>query len=171
MNFFSKISTNIPNHVAIIMDGNGRWAQKRGKKRGFGHKKGLDSVQKIIKAALKTKIKYLTLFAFSKENWSRPKIETSNIMSLLGSSILNNEEEIIKNKIKVNAIGHLQDLPKNSKKLINKLIDKTNKNKDLTLTLALSYSGRVEILDCIKAIILDEKNVNNDEKSTFFLLF
>ena len=157
MDYFSKINKNIPTHIAVIMDGNGRWAKKKGKARSFGHKQGIGSVQKIIKASLKAKIKYLTLFTFSKENWNRPKIEIANIMSLLTKSILTNQEEIIKNKIKISTIGHLEDLPKNSRNLINKLIKKTNKNTELTLTLALSYSGRAELIDCIKKLILDER--------------
>ena len=104
---------NTPKHVAIIMDGNGRWAKKRGKPRLFGHNEGVNTVQKIIKAAIKAKIKFLTLYTFSKENWERPKIEISNILSLLTDNILKSEKEIIKNKIKINTIGHIEDLPKN----------------------------------------------------------
>ena len=141
---------NTPKHVAIIMDGNGRWAKKKGETRLFGHNEGVNTVQKIIKAAIKAKIKFLTLYTFSKENWKRPKIEISNIMSLLTDNILKSEKEIIKNKIKINTIGHIEDLPKKSQYLIQKLIKKTNKNKDLTLTLAISYSARTEIIDCIQ---------------------
>ena len=90
---------NTPNHVAIIMDGNGRWAKKRGKPRLFGHNEGVNTVQKIIKAAIKAKIKFLTLYTFSKENWERPKIEISNILSLLTDNILKSEKEIIKNVV------------------------------------------------------------------------
>ena len=149
---------NTPKHVAIIMDGNGRWAKKRGKPRLFGHNEGVNTVQKIIKAAIKAKIKFLTLYTFSKENWKRPKIEISNILSLLTDNILKSEKEIIKNKIKINTIGHIEDLPKKSQYLIQKLIKKTNKNKDLTLTLAISYSSRTEIIDCIQKILEDQKN-------------
>ena len=149
---------NTPKHVAIIMDGNGRWAKKRGKPRLFGHNEGVNTVQKIIKAAIKAKIKFLTLYTFSKENWKRPKIEISNILSLLTDNILKSEKEIIKNKIKINTIGHIEDLPKKSQYLIQKLIKKTNKNKDLTLTLAISYSARTEIIDCIQKILEDQKN-------------
>ena len=149
---------NNPKHVAIIMDGNGRWAKKRGKPRLFGHNEGVNTVQKIIKAAIKAKIKFLTLYTFSKENWKRPKIEISNILSLLTDNILKSEKEIIKNKIKINTIGHIEDLPKKTQYLIQKLIQKTNKNKDLTLTLAISYSARTEIIDCIQKILEDQKN-------------
>ena len=149
---------NTPKHVAIIMDGNGRWAKKKGETRLFGHNEGVNTVQKIIKAAIKAKIKFLTLYTFSKENWKRPKIEISNIMSLLTDNILKSEKEIIKNKIKINTIGHIEDLPKKSQYLIQKLIKKTNKNKDLTLTLAISYSARTEIIDCIQKILEDQKN-------------
>tara|TARA_B100001029_G_C15059703_1_gene457334 strand:+ start:1231 stop:1959 length:729 start_codon:yes stop_codon:yes gene_type:complete len=167
MDLFSKINENIPQHVAIIMDGNGRWAKKQGKSRSEGHKQGVKSVQKIIKASIKLKIKNLTLFTFSKENWNRPKIEISNIMSLLSNSIINNQDEIIKSKIQIKTIGHLVDLPKKSQHLIEKLIKKTNKNKELTLTLALSYGGRAEIIDCIKKILLNEKKGKlNAEKIT-----
>ncbi len=140
------------------MDGNGRWAKKKGETRLFGHNEGVNTVQKIIKAAIKAKIKFLTLYTFSKENWKRPKIEISNIMSLLTDNILKSEKEIIKNKIKINTIGHIEDLPKKSQYLIQKLIKKTNKNKDLTLTLAISYSARTEIIDCIQKILEDQKN-------------
>ncbi|MBG40380.1 MAG: di-trans,poly-cis-decaprenylcistransferase [Flavobacteriales bacterium] len=149
---------NTPKHVAIIMDGNGRWAKKKGETRLFGHNEGVNTVQKIIKAAIKAKIKFLTLYTFSKENWDRPKIEISNILSLLTDNILKSEKEIIKNKIKINTIGHIEDLPKKSQYLIQKLIKKTNKNKDLTLTLAISYSARTEIIDCIQKILEDQKN-------------
>ena len=164
---FSNIKKNIPQHIAIIMDGNGRWAKKRGKSRSFGHKEGVNTVQKIIKASIKSKIKHLTLFTFSKENWSRPKIEISNIMSLLTSNIIRSQKEIIKNKIQVKVIGHLEDLPKKSQNLIKKLIEKTNKNTKLTLTLALSYGARTEIVDCIQQMLVDQKKGKlNTEKLT-----
>jgi len=167
MDLFSKINDNIPKHIAIIMDGNGRWAKKQGKSRSIGHKQGVKAVQQIIKASVKLKIKYLTLFTFSKENWNRPKVEISNIMSLLSNGIIKNQEEIIKNQIQIKTIGHLSDLPKKSQHLIKKLIKKTNKNKELTLTLALSYGGRAEIIDCIKKILLIEKKGKlNAEKIT-----
>jgi len=167
MDLFSKINDNIPKHIAIIMDGNGRWAKKQGKSRSIGHKQGVKAVQQIIKASVKLKIKYLTLFTFSKENWNRPKVEISNIMSLLSNGIIKNQEEIIKNQIQIKTIGHLSDLPKKSQHLIKKLIKKTNKNKELTLTLALSYGGRTEIIDCIKKILLIEKKGKlNAEKIT-----
>ncbi len=154
-----KISNiNTPKHVAIIMDGNGRWAKKKGEARSFGHNEGVKTVQKVIKAAIKSKVRFLTLFTFSKENWKRPKIEISNILSLLTNNIIKSEKEIIKNKIKIQTIGHIADLPKKSQYLIKKLIEKTNKNKELTLTLAISYSARTEITDCIQKMLIDQKN-------------
>jgi len=147
----------IPKHIAIIMDGNGRWAKERGKNRFFGHVEGVKTVKKIVECALKIKIPYLTLFAFSQENWQRPKKEINMLMNLFMSTIQENETHFLKNDVKINVIGNIVDLPKNCQAAINKMIDVTKKNTGLTLTLALSYSSRSEILAAINHILHSKK--------------
>ena len=153
-----KLNKNrIPNHIAIIMDGNGRWAKEKGKKRFFGHLEGVKTVKKIVECSLRLNIKYLTLFAFSKENWERPKTEINMLMHLFVSTLKENENHFLKNKIKIKVIGDITDLPKNCQNGINKMVDITKHNKLLTLTLALSYSARSEILGAINTIIASQK--------------
>ena len=145
------------NHVAIIMDGNGRWGLKKKKSRNFGHKAGLNIVEKIIKESVKQKIKYLTLFAFSTENWKRPKKEITYLLNLLESFLINKTEDLHKQNIKLNIIGI-----KNFSKKLNLLLDfsekKTNKNTKLQLNLALNYGSKFELLNAFK------KLKNNNEK-------
>ena len=163
MTLFSKIdSKKIPHHVSIIMDGNGRWAKILGKRRTFGHQKGIETVKKIIEESIKLKIKYLTLFAFSKENWERPNYEVKMIMKLLASSVIKYKKTLMENDVKLNTIGDLNDLPLDSKLAIEKVKKLTNKNKKLTLTIALSYSARWEISNAIKKIVseFDQKKFN-----------
>tara|TARA_B100000945_G_scaffold316811_1_gene318438 strand:+ start:122 stop:793 length:672 start_codon:yes stop_codon:yes gene_type:complete len=155
------------------MDGNGRWAKILGKKRTFGHQKGIEVVKKILEESLKLGIEYLTLFAFSKENWDRPTPEVKTIMKLLSKSVLKYKNTLIKNGVKLNTIGDLNDLPLESKNSIEQVKEITNKNQKITLTIALSYSSRWEIINSIKKIISDcqknkfnikninEKTVNN----------
>ncbi len=153
-----KLNQNkIPTHIAIIMDGNGRWAKEKGKSRIYGHLQGVKSVKRIVKSAIKLNIKYLTLFAFSKENWQRPKNEVSMLMDLFVSTIINNQNHFLKNKIKINVIGTTTDLPKKCQNALNKMLDITKNNTGLTLTLALSYSARSEILEAINKIIKSDK--------------
>ena len=174
MTLFSKIDyKNIPKHVCIIMDGNGRWAKILGKKRTFGHQKGIEVVKKILEESLKLGVEYLTLFAFSKENWDRPTPEVKTIMKLLSKSVLKYKNTLIENGVKLNTIGDLNDLPLESKNSIEQVKEITNKNQKITLTIALSYSSRWEIINSIKKIISDcqknkfnikninEKTVNN----------
>ena len=174
MTLFSKIDyKNIPKHVCIIMDGNGRWAKILGKKRTFGHQKGIEVVKKILEESLKLGVEYLTLFAFSKENWDRPTPEVKTIMKLLSKSVLKYKNTLIENGVKLNTIGDLNDLPLDSKNSIEQVKEITNKNQKITLTIALSYSSRWEIINSIKKIISDcqknkfnikninEKTVNN----------
>lgn len=149
----------IPNHVAIIMDGNGRWAKQQGKPRTFGHKKGVDSVRAIIEASVEIGVNYLTLYAFSTENWNRPKIEVKTLMSLLVSSLRKELKTFVENDIKLLSIGDLSHLPKKVQKELNEVIEKTKNNKTLTLTLALNYGARDEIVNVIKNI--SKKVVNN----------
>jgi len=143
----------VPKHIAIIMDGNGRWAQEKGKNRFHGHIQGVKTVKKIVECALNINIKYLTLFAFSQENWQRPKKEINMLMDLFMSTILENESHFLKKDVKINVIGNIADLPKKCQKAINKMLDATKNNKKLTLTLALSYSSRSEILSAVNNIM------------------
>ncbi len=146
---------NLPKHIAIIMDGNGRWAKKRGKQRVFGHKSGVQSVRNIVEAAGKIGIKHLTLYAFSTENWKRPKTEVSALMTLFISAVKNETKNLMKNNVKLNAIGSLENLPKNVQENLNKIIEKTKKNTGLNLILALSYSSKQEITNAVKNISSD----------------
>jgi undecaprenyl diphosphate synthase len=151
---------NVPNHIAIIMDGNGRWAKQKGQPRVFGHKNGVDSVRDVIEGCAEIGIKFLTLYAFSTENWNRPKIEVKTLMSLLVSSLKKELKTLQKNNIKLNTIGNLNDLPKGAQTELLEVIEKTKNNTTLTLTLALSYGSRHEIVNVIKNI--SKKVVNNE---------
>lgn len=159
--------TNL-NHLAIIMDGNGRWAKDQKLDRLSGHKEGAKSTKKIIQACSNLKIKYLTLYTFSTENWNRPQLEIDSLMALL-SSMLNNEiQELERNNIVFNVVGRVEDLPKNIQNIIANTIERTKQNTGLVLSLALSYGGRQEIIDAIKKIgaskkseIIDEEIVKN----------
>jgi undecaprenyl diphosphate synthase len=135
----------IPAHVAIIMDGNGRWAQQRNLPRAKGHEKGAESVRVAIKTCKKLGIKYLTVYAFSVENWNRPKPEIEALMNLLKKFLRNEEREFHENKIRLRAIGRLSDLPKSVRRELNHVMQATEHYKDATLVLALSYGGRTEI--------------------------
>ncbi len=153
-------SDNIPKHVAVIMDGNGRWAKGKGMNRIFGHKNALTAVRETIEAAAELGTEAITLYAFSTENWNRPKIEVNALMSLLISSL--NKESITfkKNDVRVNAIGDIKSLPESAQKTLNEVIEETENNKKIVLTLALSYGAREEIINTIKNI--SKKVVNND---------
>jgi len=152
--------TNIPSHVAIIMDGNGRWAKKKGKLRVFGHSNGVNSVRETIEAAAEIGVKVLTLFAFSTENWSRPKKEVDTLMSLLATSLRRELKSLQKNKIQLRAIGAIENLPNRTQKELNEVIQKTKNNDRMILNLALSYGSRAEIVNAVKNI--SKKVVNND---------
>ena len=151
---------NVPNHIAIIMDGNGRWAKLKGKPRVFGHKNGITSVRQVIEGCAEIGINYLTLYAFSTENWNRPKLEVKTLMALLVSSLKKELKTLQKNNIKLNTIGNLESLPKKAQKELAEVIEKTKNNSTLTLTLALSYGSREEIVNVIKNI--SKKVVNNE---------
>ena len=140
------------------MDGNGRWAEKRGKKRIEGHIKGVKSVKIIVEEAVKFKIKFLTLFAFSTENWKRPKTEIDTLMKLLVSSLKDEFEELNKNNIKLNTIGNINTLPDKVQKELNYVQNKTSENKGLVLTLAVSYGAKEEITNALKLIVNKIKN-------------
>ncbi|MDQ1265851.1 MAG: Isoprenyl transferase [Bacteroidota bacterium] len=146
---------NLPAHLAIIMDGNGRWAVERGQNRIVGHHEGIESVRDIVKAASQVGIKYLTLYAFSIENWKRPATEVGGLMKLLELYLRKELSELHENNVRVNSIGKLSSLPKIVQKLLHKATEKTKDNSGLTLTLALSYSGRWDIVRAVQMVALD----------------
>tara|TARA_B100000575_G_scaffold290153_1_gene293249 strand:+ start:723 stop:1433 length:711 start_codon:yes stop_codon:yes gene_type:complete len=148
----------IPNHTAIIMDGNGRWAKQKGMPRIFGHQNGVTTVRKIVEAANKFNIKYLTLFTFSVENWDRPRDEVDTLMGLLVQTLRDEFEDMFKNNIKLNAIGELETLPDKVREELYTIIESTKSNTGMTLTLALSYGGKQEILKAVKEISMKVKN-------------
>jgi len=143
---------NLPNHIAIIMDGNGRWAKEKGKPRTYGHKHGVTSVRESAEAAAELGVRYLTLYAFSTENWKRPKYEVDALMHLLLQTINKEIKTLNKNKIRLNAIGNLDSLPEAIRQRLTRAIEDTSGNDRMTLTLALSYSSRWEILEAVKKI-------------------
>jgi undecaprenyl diphosphate synthase len=145
----------IPQHVAIIMDGNGRWAKKQGELRTFGHFSGVESVREALKAATEVGVKYLTLYAFSSENWNRPKDEVDALMNLLVSTIANEKESLHENGVKLKVIGDVNSLPQYCKEALAEAIDYTKNNTTITLVLALSYSARWEITNAVKEIVKD----------------
>lgn len=147
---------NLPKHIAITMDGNGRWAKNKGKLRIFGHKNGVKSVRETVETAAEIGIKFLTLYAFSTENWNRPKSEINALMTLLVSAINKETKTLINNDIKLSAIGNIDSLPLKAKQELNEAIEKTKNNTHMNLILALSYSGRWEILNATKNIINDK---------------
>ena len=152
---------NIPKHIAITMDGNGRWAKAKGKNRIFGHKNGVTAVRETVESAVENNIEFLTLYAFSTENWLRPKLEVNSLMNLLVSSIINETKTLMNNDIKLMAIGDINKIPKTAKNKLDSVIKKTKKNSKMSLILAISYSGRWEILNAVKKII--KNNINVDE--------
>ena len=151
-------------HIAIIMDGNGRWAIDKGMDRLLGHKEGAKSAKKIIEVCSDLKIKYLTLYAFSTENWNRPQYEVDSLMSLLSSMLENEIKELERNNIVFSVVGRIEDLPTSVQKIISEAIDRTKNNTGLILSLALSYGGRQEIIDAINKIILSKKSEIIDEE-------
>jgi len=150
--------TRLPQHLAVIMDGNGRWAKKQGFFRSIGHENGTKAVREIVEACAELPIRYLTLFAFSTENWNRPKAEVNTLMKLLVSSLKKEIDTLQKNNIKLNAIGNLEALPKKAHKELKGVIEATQNNDHMTLTLALSYGSREEITKTFKEISLKVKN-------------
>ena len=159
MKLLEQIDKNrVPEHVAIIMDGNGRWAKKRGLLRVLGHEKGANAVKEAIKGAGESGIQYLTLYAFSTENWNRPKEEVEKLMNLLVSSLKKEYKTLEKHQIRLNAIGRLEELPPKAFKELKEVIDKTKNNNKLVLTLALSYGSRDELINSVKKIATKVKN-------------
>ena len=164
--FKEKIDTNnLPKHIAITMDGNGRWAKTKGKFRIFGHKSGVKAVRDTVEGAAEIGLDFLTLYAFSTENWDRPKKEVDALMSLLVSTINKETTTLMDNNIKLAAIGDLNSLPKKCQEELQESIEKTKNNTRTTVILALSYSSRWEILNAIKQIVkegIKEDQVNED---------
>ena len=153
------IHSELPQHVAIIMDGNGRWAQRHGKMRIRGHEAGAKAVRKTVEAAATLGIKHLTLYAFSTENWQRPKTEVSTLMGLLVRNLRQELDRMHKNNIRLSAIGSLEKLPKNVQQELSEVVKKTQGNSGTHLTLALSYGAREEIKQAV--VQISEKVKNN----------
>lgn len=148
----TKGTGSLPRHVAVIMDGNGRWARNRGLPRLKGHQAGAESVRAILKACRKFDIEYLTLYAFSSENWIRPRPEVTGLMALLKQFLRDQSFELHENQVKLRVIGHAQDLPSAVRRELDRVIGETAHYKKGTLTLALSYGGRAELTDAMRAI-------------------
>ncbi len=148
----------LPKHLAIIMDGNGRWAKQKGRLRVFGHEHGVKAVRDVAVNCSKLGIKYLTLYAFSTENWKRPKLEVDTLMKLLVSSLKKELHTLNENNIKLNAIGNIESLPSRALAELKEVMDKTSNNTTMTLTLALSYGSREEIKNAIQSISAKVKN-------------
>ena len=149
---------NLPKHLAIIMDGNGRWAKQKGLLRTLGHENGTKSVRTTVETCAKLGIENLTLYAFSTENWNRPKLEVELLMNLLINSLKNELKTLQDNNIRLNSIGNLDLLPKSAQKKLQEVIEKTKDNKNMVLTLALSYGSREELINVVKNISNKVKN-------------
>lgn len=160
-----KSSGAIPEHIAVIMDGNGRWAQKKGNIRLFGHKAGVESVRDITESCAQLGVRYLTLYAFSTENWNRPSHEINGLMKLLVQTLRNEAERLNRNDIKLVTIGQTERLPEKCQKMLQEVIDLTADNKRMQLCLALSYSGRWDIKEAVKNIAeeVEKGNLNPDQ--------
>lgn len=155
----------MPKHVAIIMDGNGRWAQQQGQERTFGHRSGVEAVRSVIEGAAELGIRFLTLYTFSTENWKRPKEEVEMLMELLVQSIHNELDGLMKNHIRLQMIGRMSDLPEGCRMALQDALDRTSSNDGLTVVLALSYSGRAELIDMTRQIALSvvDGNLSPDD--------
>ncbi|CAN5353220.1 isoprenyl transferase [soil metagenome] len=151
-------SGKIPTHIAIIMDGNGRWAQTKGNIRIYGHKAGVDSVRDITESCAELGVKYLTLYAFSTENWNRPSVEVNSLMKILVSSLKKEAQRLNENNIKFVTIGQIERLPEKCQRQISEVTELTKDNDRLQLCLALSYSGRWDITEAVKQLAEQVKN-------------
>ncbi|WP_306640892.1 isoprenyl transferase [Sanyastnella coralliicola] len=151
---------NIPQHVAIIMDGNGRWAREKGQERIFGHFNGVESVRSALKGARKLGVNYLTLYAFSTENWNRPQEEVAALMDLLVQTIVDEVSELDQNDVRLRAIGALDSLPPKAKLQLEAAMERTASNKGIQLVLALSYSARWEIVEAVRSIVASGVKAN-----------
>ncbi len=157
---------NIPNHVVIIMDGNGRWAKKHDLDRIVGHREGMKSVSTVVKTGKEIGIKYITLFAFSAQNWNRSRKEVDALMDLLKHFLLQEYPRLIEQDIRLNAIGRLDQLPEEIRKILNQIMKNTEKCKSMVLTLALSYGGREEIVDAVRSIVQQSYKPNSINEKT-----
>lgn len=157
--------TKVPQHIAIIMDGNGRWAKQQGENRIYGHYEGVNSVRDVVEGAGQAGVQFITLYAFSTENWNRPKEEVDALMELLVSTISMETEKLHKKNVRLQAIGNLNSLPPACLAELNESIHLTSKNTGLTLVLALSYSSKWEIINAIKQIAVDVKNGKIDSEA------
>jgi len=172
MDYLSKIDlTRTPEHIAIIMDGNGRWAKKQGHMRLYGHNFGVESVRETLKAAKELKVKYLTLYAFSTENWNRPKEEVDGLMDLLVRSLANEVKELSDSGVRLLAIGDIEGLPAACQNELQESIDLTKDNSEITMVLALNYSSRWEIVNAVKRIANEAKNEKLDVNAIDATLF
>lgn len=158
MNLLDRIDVNrLPKHIAIIMDGNGRWAKRHGKTRVFGHKSAIKSVRDVTEGCAELGVPYLTLYAFSKENWDRPKMEVNALMTLLVSTIRSETATLQKNNIRLLTIGDTQSLPKKAQKELSEAMEQTRQNTRMTLILALSYGGKWEIIQAARHMAIESK--------------
>ncbi|MEP1034312.1 isoprenyl transferase [Ekhidna sp.] len=155
--------TNIPDHIAVIMDGNGRWAKKQGVKRIFGHQNAIEAVRNVTEGSAELGVKYLTLYAFSTENWDRPKYEVDGLMSLLVNTIKDEMPTLQKNNIRLATIGDTNGLPDGAKKRLLEAIESTSSNSGMQLILALNYSGKWDLVNAVNKIL--EKNERHIEPS------
>jgi undecaprenyl diphosphate synthase len=172
MDFLSKIDlTSTPEHIAIIMDGNGRWAKKQGHMRLYGHNFGVESVRETLKAAKELKVKYLTLYAFSTENWNRPKEEVDGLMDLLVRSLANEVKELSDSGVRLLAIGDIEGLPAACQNELQESIDLTKDNSEITMVLALNYSSRWEIVNAVKRMANEAKSGTLDVNAIDSTLF
>ncbi len=146
-------NSDIPKHIAIIMDGNGRWAREKRLPKIMGHRKGAEAIRGVLKACGEWGVKYLTLYAFSTENWNRPKYEVEGLMLLLENQLGNETKNLLKNNVRLNAIGRVWELPERVQLKLKQSMELTDKNSGVVLTLALNYGGRAEIIDAVKKIV------------------
>jgi len=171
--FIASHPERLPSHIAVIMDGNGRWAKRRFLPRVMGHRAGVKSVRNVVTTSAKLGIKYLTLYAFSTENWSRPKEEVNALMKLLNEYLKKETDELKKNNIKLKVIGRISELPVSCQKAIEAATENTSNSTGTTLVLAINYGGRAEIIDSVNKILTNEKSVKsiNEEmlRKNFYL--
>lgn len=151
-------SSNVPKHIAFIMDGNGRWARRRGLPRIAGHHQGVKSVRAMVELGPEIGVDYMTFYTFSTENWKRPKIEVTALMSLLVDSVNRELEDLMKNDVRLHVIGDLSSLPVEPREALMSAIERTSGNKGLKLILAISYSGRREIVNAVNRLLRDQQN-------------
>lgn len=168
MSLLEKINNKkIPSHIAIIMDGNGRWAKKRGLDRSYGHQEGVVAVRRLVESATRIGVNFLTIYAFSTENWNRPNAEVDALMELMVHAIVKETPDLIKNGVRLHAIGDYERLPTKTKSALDKSIEETANGENITLILALSYSSKWEITNALKEMIHDvqAKQLTSDELS------